>query len=216
MLSLVAAALGLSLPLLPSMGRDDLRASHGFSAAANWLIPGHVLLGANPTKGRGSNLERVMAVCDGGCGTFVSLQAELPPMDSNLPFPAGAESYSLDVRACADRAQFMHFPIEDLRPASNIEYLAEIVAELGKRVRQGDSLYIHCFAGRGRTGLVAACLLGVLYEDMGAEEALDRVGEYYRLRASYGSSASRAQDGMSPETEPQRQQVRDFFAALGR
>ena len=44
------------------------------------------------------------------------------------------------------------------------------------------------------------------------EEALQRVGAYYRLRASYGVSASRAQDGMSPETEPQRQQVRDFYA----
>ena len=86
------------------------------------------------------------------------------------------------------------------------------VDELAARVLQGEVLYLHCFAGRGRTGLVAACLLGKLYPGIGAEEALQRVGAYYRLRASYDVSASRAQDGMSPETEPQRQQVRDFYA----
>ena len=35
--------------------------------------------------------------CAGGCGTFVSLQSELPPLDSGLPFPAGTESYGRDV-----------------------------------------------------------------------------------------------------------------------
>ena len=55
------------------------------------------------------------------------------------------------------------------------------------------SINIHCFAGRGRTGLVAACLLGELYEQgMEAAEALERVSTYYRLRASFCVSASRA------------------------
>ena len=47
---------------------------------------------------------------------------------------------------------------------------------------------------------------------MDAEEALDRVGAYYQLRAGYGVAGSRAADGYSPETEPQRDQVRDYFA----
>ena len=45
-------------------------------------------------------------------------------------------------------------------------------------------LYIHCFAGRGRTGLVAACLLGALYDGVDADEALERVSAYYKARAS--------------------------------
>jgi hypothetical protein len=44
-------------------------------------------------------------------------------------------------------------------------------------------LYIHCFAGRGRTGLVAACLLGALYDGVDADEALERVSAYYKARA---------------------------------
>lgn len=213
---MASATKGLLLPPLPRLDQPvELVKSHGFSAAANWLIPGHVLLGANPVKGRGSSLDRVLAICDSGCRTFVSLQAELPPIDSDLPFPAGSESYAIDARACCTEAapQFVRFPIDDLQPASSTEWLSEIVASLASRVRLGETLYIHCFAGRGRTGLVAACLLGELYEGMEAAEALERVGAYYSLRASFGVSASRAQDGMSPETEPQRQQVRDFFAS---
>ena len=106
----------------------------------------------------------------------------------------------------------MHYPITDLRPATSVEWLANAVHELAERVRRGERLYIHCFAGRGRTGLVACCLLGVLYDGMGAEEALERVGAYYRLRVRYSAGQGRAADGMSPETEPQREQVRDFFA----
>jgi hypothetical protein len=124
MLLVSAAALALTLPPLPSLNAD-LQATHGFSQSANWLIPGHVLLGANPTKGRGSSLNRVMAIREAGANTFVSLQAELPPMDSDLPFPAGAESYAVDARAVADPPpQFLRFPIEDLRPASSLECAA--------------------------------------------------------------------------------------------
>lgn len=64
---------------------------------------------------------------------------------------------------------------------------------------------------------MACCLLGVLYESLTAEEALQHVGAYYATRAQFGVASSRAADGMSPETEPQREQVREFFAArLGR
>ena len=39
-----------------------------------------------------------------------------------------------------------------------------------------------------------------------------QVGAYYKTRAAYGVGGSRAADGYSPETEPQRDQVRDYFA----
>ena len=109
-LALPATAAAFSLPALqlPMLPRLDttphaaLRASHGLSGAANWLIPGRVLLGANPTKGRGATSARVAALRrDGGCGTFVSLQAELPPIDAPAEqfAGAGAESYATDCSA---------------------------------------------------------------------------------------------------------------------
>ena len=55
-------------------------------------------------------------------------------------------------------------------------------------------------------GLVAACLLGALYDEHGgfggADEALQRAAAYYRLRrANFGVDASRAAGGMSPEMD---------------
>lgn len=205
------------LPRLPDLDDPEvLMASHGFSEAANWLIPGHVLVGANPTKGRGSSLNRLVPIiCDAGCTTLVSLQEELPPIDSADPeWLYRPENYCTDAEACAaEPPAFVHYPIADLHPASSIEWLINAVDELAERVRRGERLYIHCFAGRGRTGLVACCLLGVLYEGIDAKEALDRVGAYYRLRVGYNAGQGRAADGMSPETEPQREQVREFFAS---
>ena len=65
-------------------------------------------------------------------------------------------------------------------------------------------MYVHCAYGRGRTGLVAASLLGALYPDMGADEALARVDAYYQTRGETDGATS-------PETEPQREQVRNYF-----
>ena len=89
-------------------------------------------------------------------------------------------------------------------PADSLEELAHACHDLRARVLAEEVLYIHCWGGRGRTGVVAACLLGLLYEGVDAEEALDRVQAYF---------ATRAPGNPSPETEPQRQQVRDFYYA---
>jgi protein-tyrosine phosphatase len=95
-----------------------------------------------------------------------------------------------------------HFGIPDRSVAPSLEALDAAVFDLRRRVLNGDWLYLHCWGGRGRTGLVAACLLGALYKELvDAEEALDRVQTYYNLR----------EEGLSPETEEQKEQVRDWF-----
>ena len=140
-------------PPPPVVGSGVRRATNRVSTRAGaWQ--------ANPNKGRGSSLDRIMAIrCEGGCDTFVSLQSELPPMDSPLPFPVGQESYASDANSIADdAARFVRFPIEDLRPASSIEWLAENVDELAARVLRGEVLYIHCFAGVSAVGCVKAGL----------------------------------------------------------
>ncbi|CAM9731353.1 unnamed protein product, partial [Choristocarpus tenellus] len=78
---------------------------------------------------------------------------------------------------------FIHFPIDDMSPASNTADLAALVENLTDCVLSHTVTYIHCWGGRGRTGLIAACLLGALYPDLKAEEALTRVDEYFRLRS---------------------------------
>ena len=96
----------------------------------------------------------------------------------------------------------IHFAIPDRNPAPDLEALDKLVVDLQRRVLEESVLYIHCWGGRGRTGLVAACLLGALYPSVDAEEALERVQAYFSLREP---------GGLSPETDAQCQQVRDWF-----
>ena len=219
-------------PLIPlSRGSyTDLVAAHSFSRKANWLIPGRVMCGHYPggcpsdEYDRVSQAMRLARIRDSGICTFVCLQSELPPQDS--PWPEGgipkqgdrvkfATNNFTNYRADAEvpvggsqsvycDATFLHYGMPDLSTAKSVEVLDEIVRDIEARLIDGDGIYLHCWGGRGRTGLVAACLLGALYTDISAEDALERVQTYYDLRQPSPKK--------SPETEEQRQQVRDWFA----
>ena len=197
-----------ALPPLPALDAAVLQDSHGVSAEQNWLVPGRVMLGRYPGSGRGQRVDAVVdALRTAGVTTFVCLQSELPVQDAGETNPPGFESYhAAAVNFDGPAPSFVHFGIPDREPAGDLAGLRTLVADLAARVRDGgECLFIHCWGGKGRTGLVAACLLGLLYESLGAEEALDRVQAY---------AETRTKPIASPETDPQRDQVRAFFAAV--
>ena len=206
-LALAPAAAALTLPALPRLDAPAaLKESHSFSDQQNWLVPGAVLLGRYPGSGRGQWAEKAVRAMRGGAGvtTFVCLQSELPPQDGGGEMPSGFEPYAAHARACAGPPpDFVHFGIPDMCAAEDLGELGKCVDDLAARVKRGETLFVHCWGGKGRTGLVAACLLGSLYASVGPEEALDRVQAYVELRAP---------GVRSPETDPQRDQVRDHFA----
>jgi protein-tyrosine phosphatase len=70
----------------------------------------------------------------------------------------------------AGRARW--FPIPDLH-VPEVEGLRELLAELQDRLEAGDGVVVHCGAGIGRAGTVAAALLMSL--GLGHDEALERV-----------------------------------------
>ena len=221
----VHTATALTLPPLPAL--DDLSA-HAFTPSASWLIPGRVLIGrypgSCPSRPCDATTQRNrLSVLRENVDTFVCFQEELPPQDAIDLWPVGGvgaqsnnavntqndkfQRYYEDAGGVYDEVlgptTFLHFGIPDLSVAPSLEALDAVVFDLRRRVLNGDRLYLHCWGGRGRTGLVAACLLGALYAELvEADEALERVNCYYRLREASGSS---------PETEEQRNQVRDWF-----
>ena len=213
---------GSAMP--PAYAVDDpkLEDAHSFSKDASWLIPGYVLCGSYPGACPGRPQHNDLAqVRDTGVSTFVCLQEELPPQDAPWPengvpnlserakFAAGN---FLNYRSAAgEDASYVHFGLPDLSVCESLDSLDEIVCDLRKRIEAGDKLYIHCWGGRGRTGLIAACLLGSLYGDMDAEEALQRVQCYYDLRQPLARDFSAARK-TSPETDEQKNQVRDWYS----
>jgi hypothetical protein len=173
-----------------------------------------------------------------GCRTFVCLQAESPPHNNDdvndysrsrtlllggfqdwKNNPTTLKSYKADVVSAVNECTtdagvptsaptFIHFGIRDFDIVDSLEGLSLLIDLLGRRVRAGETLYIHCWGGKGRAGLVSACLLGELYgfHTLDAEEALKRVEVYANLRNSRMGGKIH-----SPETDEQKNQVRAFY-----
>jgi protein-tyrosine phosphatase len=67
------------------------------------------------------------------------------------------------------------FPIPDLH-APAVEQVLPLLDELRRRLERGEGVLMHCGAGIGRAGTVAACLLMTMGTDAG--EALDVVSRH--------------------------------------
>lgn len=53
----------------------------------------------------------------------------------------------------------IHFPIHDMQAPVSVEKLDRLVSLILQMLKAGRILMIHCFGGKGRTGLVAAAVL---------------------------------------------------------
>lgn len=101
---------------------------------------------------------------------------------------------------------FVHSPIVDLG-VPDADKLRLLLADMAQRLENGETLYVHCWGGRGRAGTVGACLLAQLY-GMSADEALERVQRSFDTRKDGGRR--------SPETDEQHEFVRQFIAQIVR
>ena len=156
----------LSSPPLPPLPPLSAISHHAIDSYSHFLVHKRVICGAAPSLKTAFTISELAT-------TIVSLQAEPPKLCQEDEELLGAPYTSLEK---------MHAPMQDKQPAESLEWLDTTTTALADRVLYGDDvLYIHCAAGQGRTGLVAACLLGGLY-GIGAGEALERVQAYFDLR----------------------------------
>jgi protein tyrosine/serine phosphatase len=110
--------------------------------------------------------------------------------------------------------KFVYYGMKDDDIASSLDELRALIKNLVKRVQEdGEILYIHCKGGSGRTGIVVACLLGSLYPQLSADEALLRTQRYFEMRAK-GAGKWVNPKHKSPATVSQMDQVREFFHSV--
>lgn len=81
----------------------------------------------------------------------------------------------------------LHFPIEDEGVPSDEAAFDILLCGLIRSVKEGKRIYIHCEHGRGRTGVVAVCLISYLL-DLFYEEAQHYVTKIFRSVQPVGSS----------------------------
>ncbi|KAL9180505.1 hypothetical protein ACHAXT_010958 [Thalassiosira profunda] len=205
----------MPLPPLPSLS-SDLHRSHGFSTKAHWVVPGVLMQGERPTFDCINGIVR-----DAKCSTFVSLQSECVPEKGSLFLddggvqdykhkPVAMSPYGDEVSRTWEREggtspSFLYYGIRDMKIAPSLDGLVVVVSALAERIRSGEAIYLHCWGGKGRSGLVSACLLIDLY-DIDADTALAYVNAFIQLR-NVGGEGKRLS---SPETYGQILQVKDY------
>jgi protein-tyrosine phosphatase len=163
-----------------------------------WVRPGQILAGEYPSdwNKRLSRL-KLRRLLEAGVTLF---------LDLTEAGEYGIRSYAslLDEEAAALGREVEHqrMSIPD-RGTPTPETMTDILNTIDAALAAGRTVYVHCYAGIGRTGTVVGCHLA--RHGMRGEEALDEIA---RLREDIS-------DGWitSPETAAQREMVREWPAA---
>ena len=94
--------------------------------------------------------------------------------------------------------QHIRFPIKDMSAPHNIESVKELTSRINEILheRDGNKIYIHCWGGVGRTGMIVGCLLSEQY-GFDFEKTMDALTLAY---SDCPKSAYRA----TPESNEQR------------
>jgi len=119
---------------------------------------------------------------------------------------------------------FLHNPIEDLSVPTCNDSLLSLLSSLLQHLENEHNgnnntapnnqptIYLHCWGGRGRAGLIGSCLASLLFPELSSKEILEWVQRGYDTRA--GAESMREGLKRSPQTEQQRWFVREFVALV--
>ena len=225
----------LKLPPLP-INTDDIRNTHRFTTnTAHWVIPNKLMQGARPGLSSDTTLQDQVhtIVKEAGCNTFVCAQAECLPEEGSILLdtdggvrksqpkdlpPYASQVVSVmnekgDGSGTSNKPTFLYYGIIGMKTAKSIDSLSNAVHDIANRIKNnGETVYIHCGGGVGRAGLLTACVLGLLYDDLDAESALEYTTAFCQVRNMKGTEEEVHYS--SPETDEQKDQVREFYKKI--
>jgi hypothetical protein len=163
---------------------------------AYWVEPGRFIAGEYPgasteTATR-ANLGRLMQA---GITAFIDLTS---PGESGLsPYETLLPEFTSRL---GQPPRHQRFPVEDMSTPTEAQ-VAATLSELEALLASGETIYIHCWGGRGRTGTLAGCYL--VQHGLSGEEALLKI---QRLR-----QATLRRSDPSPETSGQIMRVLNWY-----
>jgi ADP-ribosyl-[dinitrogen reductase] hydrolase len=124
-----------------------------------WVVPHKFLAGEYPGDKdlvkAGKKIKQFLA---GGIRHFIDL-TELGEKTWSVKLVPYEAILSEEARNSSINATYQRFPIRDNSVPHDSEQLAKILLAIDRRIREGGAVYLHCWGGVGRTGLVVACWL---------------------------------------------------------
>ncbi|KAL7533035.1 hypothetical protein ACHAWF_004317 [Thalassiosira exigua] len=216
-------------------GSRKMSVQRGF---CNWLIPQLIMIGQYPGSTPESNGPSVREcqlhiqnmVQDANVSMFCCLQTEVPSQDDDIgwkggevylepayrrEFPRPFTRYGPLAQSYTDsQLTFHHNPIEDLSVPTCNDALLSLLSRILQHLEGGNAgaVYLHCWGGRGRAGLIGSCLASLLFPELSPREILDWVQRGYDSRL--GAKSMRQGLRRSPQTEQQRWFVREFVQTV--
>jgi hypothetical protein len=138
-----------------------------------WVVPGKFLAGEYPIGHYKSDDEarrRLDSFLEAGFNTFINLTApdELPPYDPFLR--EQAKIYGIEI-------QHARFAIGDFGLPTQKGMRATLDA-IDSALNNGRKVYLHCWAGVGRTGTTVGCYL--VRHGMSGPDALRQIAEWWQ------------------------------------
>ena len=157
-----------------------------------WIEPGKLLAGPYPRALNSDQLRaKLNRLLTDGFTLFVDLTG--PGEKSLSPY---APLLRQEAARLGLKVEHRRMAIPDFDIPSP-EQMKQILDMIDQALTTGQGVYVHCFAGIGRTGTVAGCYL--VRHGMNGEQALD---ELVRLRMG-----TDFQGALAPATPEQRQMV---------
>ena len=163
-----------------------------------WVEPGRLLAGCYPGDPHPSEQRRkLVGLREAGVQCVINLVEASEVGHHGAPFAPYQEELRQLGAGTGRPARCLRFPIRDMT-APTAAVMAEVLDAIDLALEAGQTVYLHCWGGRGRTGTVVGCWLARHGRATG-EAALRRI---QKLRAAE-PTAHKA----SPETPGQRELV---------
>jgi len=150
-----------------------------------WVVPGKFLAGEYPrNKDEESSLVKIDTLISAGVTSFIDLTEE----DENL----------LPYTALLEKASHERFPIRDVSAPNSPGITVTILDTIDRHIRKERVVYLHCWGGVGRTGVIVGCWLA--RHGLNGQSALLRLRELWR-------QCRKSTFRKSPETKEQESYI---------
>lgn len=162
-----------------------------------WVIPSRLLAGPLPAQGTADEIERRLSgLLDAGVRHIINLMEDREGSPEVGVFPDYQVALTRLAAARGGVVTLSRFPVPDMGVPEAVQMKA-ILEDLERALAAGQTVYVHCWGGKGRTGTVIGCYLA------GAGQPGDAaLQQLTALRLAEGLYSP------SPETEAQRELIR--------